>query len=198
MLLIKRTATPSPFCTQAAAGADLKPTFPNQLCVTLAYANLRREDDSRDPKFHDATFQALTNPRLGTTASLVRWNAGSGRLAGAGRRNCKQWRPGLPRPSAPTESQPRRRRTPARDAAYRNLDPSPVPRSPRPVRSSPLASEGVRPAWGGRTSTSRAPRAPEGRGLGLTQLAREKTPRTAPMVTPGPRPTALSDSLRRG
>lgn len=86
MLLIKQTATPSPFCTQAAAGGDLKSTFPNQLCVALAYANLRREDDSSDPKFQDATY-ALSKPlRLGTSASPVRRNAGSGRLGPEGSR----------------------------------------------------------------------------------------------------------------
>lgn len=118
-----------------------------------------KENDSSDPKFHDATFYPLTTPppRFGTLASPGPRNPGSGRLAGAGRRNCKQWPPGLPPPFAHTESQPSRR-TPASDVGYRAWTPA-SPRSSGPARSSLLASENAGSALGGLTTIPRAPKA---------------------------------------
>lgn len=126
----------------------------------------KKKNYSSDPKFHDATFHPLLNPRLGTWASpaLLPFprNPGSGRLAGAGRRHCKQWRPGLPRPSAHTESQPGRR-TPT---SGRRLPGPGSSEPPEPARSSLPASDRIGPALGVLTAIPRAPVAPEDRGLG--------------------------------
>lgn len=163
----------------------MKSAFPNQLCRALAYAELGRKTGSGNPKFQDA----ILNPLLGISASLLlllpsRLNPGSGRLAGAGRRNCKQWRPGLPPPSAHTESQPSRR-TPT---LGRRLPGPGVHAQPGPARSSPRASERIGPAVGDLTAIAARLGRRRPKVSGLTQLAREKTPSTAPMVTLGPRP----------
>lgn len=162
----------------------MKSAFPNQLCRALAYAELGRKTGSGNPKFQDA----ILNPLLGLSASLLllpsRLNPGSGRLAGAGRRNCKQWRPGLPPPSAHTESQPSRR-TPT---LGRRLPGPGAHAQPGPARSSPRASERIGPAVGDLTAIAACLGRRRPKVSGLTQLAREKTPSTAPMVTLGPRP----------
>lgn len=103
------------------SGADLKAPFPNPLCSAGICRTMK--NDSSDPKFQGATLYPLMSPRLGISASPSRRNPGSGRLAGAGRRNCKQWRPGLPRPSTHTRSQPSRRTRP-RDFGFRAWNPA--------------------------------------------------------------------------
>ena len=114
----------------------------------------------------------------------------AGRLAGAGQSDCKQWRPGLLRSLANAEEE-----RPHPIAAHRGFHPGPpgvyIPSATqgRPLnpRASGAQTRSGLTAWG---ALSRHPR-PQPQAIRpaetldpeLTQLAREKTPSTAPMVT---------------